>query len=415
MGAELQEYRSYWNIGISSLQMEGMLTVSATNAPTTCQRDEKGRLASRVALVLPYLLPWGGAERVTVTIAEELMRRGYGVDLVFSNEPEDLSGTIAPEIKVFNFNVKRLRNFVVPFARYLRQCSPDAIVVSMWPLTSFSIFAHRLVHSRAKLIVCDHNTLSIQYADRGTGFKLALRASMRMTYPMADVRVGVSNGVADDLATLSGLSRSQFEVIHNPIPLPATKSTGENVADAIWGPSNAKRILTVGRFKSQKNHRLLIRAFEMLIESVDAQLMLLGSGELEEETWKFVEKEGLGERVLMPGAVEDPVPYYRSADLFVLSSDYEGFGNVIVEALGCGLPVVSTDCRFGPAEILDHGRYGTLVPVGDADALARAMADALAIDHDRAALVERAADFRPAYAVEQYVKFLPPVEMSARR
>src|SRR5262249_18705982 len=148
--------------------------------------------------------------------------------------------------------------------------------------------------------------------------------------------------------------------------------------------------------------------FKQLLATQDARLLILGTGDLAEQTASVARAEGIGDKVLMPGATRDPVPFYRSADLFVLSSDYEGFGNVIVEALACGLPVVSTDCRSGPAEILENGRYGRLVPVGDAQALARAMADALAAEHDREAFKRRAADFSPERAADQYLRLLFP-------
>ena len=140
----------------------------------------------------------------------------------------------------------------------------------------------------------------------------------------------------------------------------------------------------------------------------DARLLILGTGELAEATAAVARAEGIAEKVLMPGATFDPTPYYRSADLFVLSSDREGFGNVVIEALACGLPVVSTDCRSGPSEILENGRYGRLVPVGDEIALAEAILESLSARHDRAALKRRAADFAPELIAEQYLELLFP-------
>jgi glycosyltransferase involved in cell wall biosynthesis len=136
--------------------------------------------------------------------------------------------------------------------------------------------------------------------------------------------------------------------------------------------------------------------------------LILGEGEQRGEIEAAAQAEGVGEKVIVRGFVSDPMPYYRSADLFVLSSDYEGFGNVIVEALACGLPVVSTDCPSGPAEILENGRYGRLVPVGDDEALAQAMQIELTSTHDRDALVQRANAFLPDVAAEQYLRLMFP-------
>ncbi len=160
--------------------------------------------------------------------------------------------------------------------------------------------------------------------------------------------------------------------------------------------------LSVGNLKPEKNQALLLRAFAALPRP-DARLMLLGSGPQEAPLRALAEQLGLAERVIFAGFQRDPAPFYAAADLFVLSSNHEGFGNVIVEALSHGLPVVSTDCPAGPAEILDGGTFGLLVPVGDAAALAEAMDAALDAPVDRDALVRRASDFAPDIAARQYL------------
>lgn len=134
--------------------------------------------------------------------------------------------------------------------------------------------------------------------------------------------------------------------------------------------------------------------------------MLLGQGENEAMLRGEAAALGIADRVIFAGFHADPSPFYATADLFALSSDYEGFGNVIVEALSFGLPVVSTNCPSGPDEILGGGRWGRLTPVGDADALARAMDEALNGPHDREALKRRAADFAPEIAARKYLDLL---------
>ena len=241
----------------------------------------------------------------------------------------------------------------------------------MWPFTTTCVLAHRLARSAARMIVWEHCTLSDQYNDCGCAHRLMLKNSIALTYPLAHARVAVSTGVADDLAALSGISRDSISVIYNPLLARPEVATDGAAAEAVWGGWRGPRIITVGRLKAQKNHALLIRAFKKMLATRDARLLILGTGELFEATAALARAEGVADKVLMPGTVPNPTPYYRSSDLFVLSSDYEGFGNVIIEALACGVPIVSTDCRSGPSEILENGRYGRLVPVGDVDALAR--------------------------------------------
>ena len=160
--------------------------------------------------------------------------------------------------------------------------------------------------------------------------------------------------------------------------------------------------------KAQKNQALLLHAFARLLETVDTRLMLLGDGPLRGALEALARKLGLADKIIMPGFIPDPTPFYRTADLFALSSDHEGLPTVLIEALACGLPVASTDCPSGPAEILENGRWGRLTPVGDAEALANAMAQSLAAEHDREALRRRAADFSPARAADRYLQLLFP-------
>ena len=225
-------------------------------------------------------------------------------------------------------------------------------------------------------------------------------------YRLAHSRVGVSAGVATDIAALSGLRRGAFDVIHNPVPpRPAPSAQAMERAEALWSGERGARIVTVGSMKAQKNHPLLLRAFARL-DRPEARLMFVGDGAGRDALVSLAQELGVADRVILAGFHPDPTPFYHSADLFVLSSDYEGFGNVIVEALACGTPVVSTDCPSGPAEILENGRFGRLVPVGDVAALAQAIGAALDAPVDGDALKRRAADFAPQIAARQYLDLL---------
>jgi glycosyltransferase involved in cell wall biosynthesis len=161
----------------------------------------------------------------------------------------------------------------------------------------------------------------------------------------------------------------------------------------------------VGTLKAPKDHATLIRAFALLPESLSAKLIILGEGQLRGELEDLIRELGLQDKVHLPGFMIDPSPWFRSADLFVLSSLYEGFGNVIVEALECGVPVVSTDCPSGPAEILDHGRIGKLVPIRDQESLSRAMTASYFEEHDRRVLMDRAKDFSIERISVQYLDY----------
>ncbi len=362
----------------------------------------------KVAFVLPNLFPFAGAEIVALRLAHALSARGIEVDFVLGWEPADLTGYLPEGSRLINLGGKRTRELLWPLRRYFREAQPDGVIVSLWPLTCTAIIARFLAGSKTAVLVSDHNMLSIQYADKGFFGRLALLCTMGLTYPFAKARVAVSDGVAHDLARVSLLPFSKFSVVHNPVAAISAELRDATAVEKLWRGWKGPRILTVGRFKRQKNHALLIRSFKALLSDLDARLMIVGTGEDEEAIKRLVLVEGVADRVFFAGQTDDTAPYYLSADLFVLSSDYEGFGNVIVEALAGGLRVVSTDCRSGPAEILENGRYGRLVPVGDAAALTRAMREILDAPHDSELARRRAKDFLPELIAEQYLRLMFP-------
>lgn len=371
--------------------------------PTTAGGDSPSRL--RIAMLIPDLRG-GGVERVRMLLGREFLRMGHEVDLLVMRASGELLGQVPEGVRLVDLKAPRTRKLLPVLRAWLARERPDALMAAMWPLTSIAVIARRLAGVETRILVSDHNNLIAQHAHRGCFYRWVMSASMRATYGAADARVAVSSGIADIVARLSGLERSALAVIHNPVDPPAPSASGFD-ADAAWGVAPGARILTIGHMKRQKNHARLLRVFARLGRP-DARLAILGDGEERSATAALAADLGLEGRVLMPGYVASPGPWLGSADLFVLSSDYEGFGNVLVEALGAGLPVVSTDCPSGPAEILENGRYGRLVPVGDEAALAHAMAEALAAEHDRAALRRRAADFTPEIAARRYAALLFP-------
>lgn len=215
----------------------------------------------------------------------------------------------------------------------------------------------------------------------------------------------VSEGVKRDLCAMARLPLDSMKVIYNPTAVGLKPIEVEPVLrERLWGSPSDHCILSVGTLKAQKDHKTLIEAFALLPKRLNAKLAILGEGSLRPELEMLVRRLGLEGRVLMPGFVLDPYPWYQTADLFVLSSRWEGFGNVIVEALECGVPVVSTDCPSGPAEILQNGRFGSLVPVQDKVAMADAITRALQQSVDRVALRRRAEDFSVPNIAAQYLR-----------
>jgi glycosyltransferase involved in cell wall biosynthesis len=359
----------------------------------------------RISIVLPNL-SGGGAERLHVYLANDWVERGHSVEFVLMRGCGELLPLLSPKVTIVELGVDRGRQVISPLRHYLKQSRPDIVLSAMWPLTSISAVAWMLSGRHGRLFLSDHSHLSTSCV-RGLKTPLvALKTLIRITYPFASGIIGVSQGVKDDLCRLGGLAEARVEVIYNPTATGVSPHReSQEVRDQLWGVGFDHHILSVGTLKEQKDHRTLIRAFARLSRDCNAKLTILGEGQLRASLEKLIAELGMQSRVSMPGFVVDPYPWFRSADLFVLSSLYEGFGNVIVEALECGVPVVSTDCPSGPAEILGNGRYGRLVPVDDAAALVTAIAASLSESHDREKLMERAKAFSVRSISDQYLNY----------
>lgn len=360
----------------------------------------------KITFILPDMR-MGGVERVRLILANEFVKMGHEVEFALMQLEGELLLEAQATFNVVDLGVKRARGLPFAVSRYLKLNKPDALVVAMWPLTTLAVLGRILSGIKCRLLISEHGIISGEYSTWGWLHMVMLRVSMVLGYRCANARVGVSLGVINDMSKLSLLRINKFSVINNPILAEKTVHDGPALAiDALWGVKKGARILAVSRFKRVKNISLLIHSLAKLSSVPNARLMLLGSGEEELALRALAKKLGVSSKVIFPGFQNDPSLFYSTADLFVLSSNYEGFGNVIVEALAHGLPVVSTNCPSGPAEILGNGRWGRLVPVGDADAFALAIKEALLAPTDCDALRKRAADFAPDIAARKYLELL---------
>jgi glycosyltransferase involved in cell wall biosynthesis len=368
-------------------------------------------MLQRIALLLPDLRG-GGAERVTVNLANGLVQRGYAVDMVLLSAVGEFLGDLRPEIRVVELQIKRFRWALLPFVRYIRQARPAAVLACMWPLTVTVLWARTLARVPTRVVVAEHTTWSRSELLSRWSLGWQVRTTMHHTFPRADGIVTVSQGAADDLARFANLDRNAITVIYNPVVGDARSSPSASLTPVDWWTGTHRKVLAVGALKSIKDYATLLAALAQLRQRVDARLLILGEGECRTALEAQARQLGVESSVFMPGFVNDPSPYYQHADLHVLSSTGEGLPTVIIEALAAGTPVVSTDCPSGPREILSDGQFGRLVPMGDAAALAAAMAESLASPHDTAALQARAQDFSIDKAVDRYLQLLFPSDFA---
>lgn len=358
-----------------------------------------------VSILLPDLRG-GGAERVNLDLAREFAGAGNEVEFVLRQARGEFLEEARDAFSVVDLKAARVRNLPSVLAQYLRQRQPDVLLAAMWPLTFIAPLASRRASPKSRVLVSEHGILSAQYRDLGLAHRIALRTTTGLGYRLAHHRIGVSNGVAQDMAVLAAMSADRFETIYNPVP-PRPVPSEEEIATAevLWAVPPSKRLLTVGSMKPVKNHPLLLRALAQL-DDPEARLMFVGDGDGRDALVSLAQELGVADQVIFAGFRPDPTPFYQTADLFVLSSNYEGFGNVIVEALACGTSVVSTDCPSGPAEILQNGRYGRLVPIGDPGAMAHAILTSLDAREEPEILRHRASDFTPQIAARKYMDLM---------
>lgn len=359
-----------------------------------------------ISIVLPSL-KGGGAERVAVHLANHWLGHGLQVEFVLMEAIGELMDLIDPRIPVFNLKASRIRESILPLTSFFLRRRPSVTLVGLWPLTSAAIIAWQLASRPGTLFVQDHIHLSSACINELDLSPVYLRCLLRATYPLATGLMAVSDGVKQDLCKLGEFAYERVQVIYNPVVRSVVNSSPVDTASrsALWGDGFSYHILAVGSFKLQKNFPLLLRAFARLPASLNASLVILGDGALRPELEALVQELDLDSSVFLPGFVLDPVPWYRVADLFVLSSSWEGFANVVAEALEFGLAIVSTDCQSGPAEILANGRYGRLVPISNSTALASAIQTSLLELHDRDALRRRAQDFAVPRIADQYLAY----------
>jgi glycosyltransferase involved in cell wall biosynthesis len=258
------------------------------------------------------------------------------------------------------------------------------------------------------VVVSERGNLSHHLFHGRRRFRLRLRGLpplLRRMYPRADAIVCVSDGVARDLASLTGVPAARMRTVYNPVVTPELLAQAEAIAPHPWLQDGGPPVvLGVGRLVDQKGFATLLEAVARLRRERPLRLLVLGEGRRRGALERQARRLGLGADFALPGFAPNPFAYMARAGVFVLSSVYEGLPGVLIQALACGCPVVSTDCPDGPREILAGGEYGPLVPVGDAAALAAAIGRVLDAPPDRERLRRRGQAFGVEPAVLAYLE-----------
>lgn len=331
-----------------------------------------------VTIYLPSLGA-GGAERLHINLAPALMARGFTVTFLVHRIRGSLVDEVPTGVRLVSLECDRALGALRPLVGFLRKERPDILLSNLGHNNVIAIWGAALARVRTRVIVTHHSSLSAESRRRSWKFRV-LPLMCRWFLGWSHGIVAVSNGVGDDLSKMTGIGRDRITTIYNPVVADDIDAKMDEPSGDPWLVDDGPPIiLAAGRLVAQKELNVLMSAFSMVAKQRDARLILLGEGPLGARLSAQARELGIEDRVRMAGFQNNPYPFMRKAAVLAVSSRYEGFGNVLVEALACGTPVVSTDCPYGPSEILDNGRFGSLVPVGDEAAMARAILDAL--DH----------------------------------
>ena len=390
----------------------------------------------------------GGAQRSQLRLAGAIAARGFAVDLVLCSARLTGSGVAPANVRVINLRPgTRLLAHLVPFladpagavplarsllttirpsptlaylpalVRYLRRERPTGLVAPSTALNLEALWARRLARSTARVIVCERAHLPMARTKAGGWRQRRLLRLVARYYPQADAVVTSSHLAADELAATTGLDRRGLAVIYNSLVDPDVTARAAAPCPHPWfGEGAPPVVLGGGRLSEQKDFPTLVRAFAMLRARRDARLLILArsDGRARHAAHHRADVKTLAEQLGVAADVEvydgeaSPYPFMARAAVFALSSAWEGFGDVLVEAMSCGCPVVSTDCPSGPREILEGGRWGQLVRVGDAVGPAAANAQTIDDPPWPATLAARAAEFSLDRAVDAYLGLLLP-------
>lgn len=338
----------------------------------------------------------------------EFTARGLSVDLlrVQGHGPHEVPDS--DHFRLIELGSAHTYTSLGQLVSYLKNIHPRALLCDKHKVNLVALWARALARVDTRIAVRTGTTVSVDLASKVPFKTYWHNRAVRRWYPKADAVIVPSNGAADDLARTTGLARGCITAIPNPIVSASLKDRATHDVEHPWfaGDRAEPVILGVGELSPRKDFATLIRAFATLRNRRPCRLVILGEGRQRFELETLAAELDVTNHVSLPGFVDNPYAYMARADVFALCSKWEGLPTVLIEALAVGTPVVSTDCPSGPSEILEGGRHGPLVPVGDAERLARAIANTLVAPPPRNALIHAADRYRIDVAADRYLAAL---------
>lgn len=321
----------------------------------------------------------GGVERMVLNLVNAIAEQGVRIDLLLIKTDSHHLQELHPSVNRIDLGTGHTLTSLLPLTRYLRKVRPPCLLAAKDRAGRIAVIARALAGaSTTRLGLRLGTNLTAAFAHKSPWRMWLRRLPIRLLYPQIDRIVAVSEGVRQDTLAVSGVDPSRVSVIRNPVITSRLESAASEPIPHPWlAEKEEPVILGAGRLTLQKDFPVLLRAFAKLRATRPCRLIILGEGRQREALETLARELGVAQDLALPGFTPNPYVYMRHADLFVLSSRWEGSPNVLTEAMALGTPVAATDCPSGPEELLDGGRIAPLVPVGDWQGLADAMLQVL--------------------------------------
>ena len=357
----------------------------------------------KICVVTPrYML--SGVALAQHRFARALAAAGHDVDLVVGRVDAGLTVPASPGVRVVELGLAQARHMVRPLWRYLRQDKPDVVFSAEDHLNTLVTLTAWAAGSRARISGSSRVTPFDTYSNKPLTKRWLLKHLTRLSFRRADVLSCVSKDMVNQYRETFGASAPHVAIYNIVDDAASRRRMLESVTEPWLVDKTLPVVIAAGMLAEWKCFADLIAAFAEV--RTPARLIILGEGPLRPELETQVTALGIGDRVKLPGHTTNALAHFARSDVFVLSSRVEGLPNVLVEAMMCGCTAISTDCPTGPREVLDGGRFGALVPVGDRPALARAIDQALTNPTSPALLAEAIRPFEEATVIAHHFRAL---------
>lgn len=357
-------------------------------------------------------LELGGAERVIAILSDYLVQHNCEVNIIVLNRLNNQQA-LNPNIKIIPLNQEKILSSLSPLRNLLKTNKYDFIFGNMWPITILGLLGSLFLPHKPYIFLIEHAIISNEYNHKNFIFQCIVKLSIKFFYNFASQIICVSNGVANDLRKL-GVKRSKLKVILNPVDINSglIRNNTFDQYSSNWKDFEGIKILSVGNLRKNKNYPNLLKALKILRAKYNQNFISLiaGDGPEKDNLNSLIQDYDLEDNVILLGGVQNTSSLYRNADLFVLSSDYEGFGMVLVEALGYGKTIVATDCESGPREILGNSKYGYLSPVDSPEELAKSINKAYLNKLKPNVLLKRYKDFDISLIGSKYLSLMKRIK-----